>query len=602
MRSQHEFHIPVMGIGFTIDTPVRIAPFGISSVISLVDDELMEKLRAFYCDRYGLPYEPITSKDDDCRARRITNWLNLVKDLAEKRFREVCSSPLQSGSDLVRYLDMLPDSAPLRIKYEEFLKTESSSAKAALEKEIREGIVMGAIDVNIMTKIDRVNYRGNKKLPLQYNDALAALRGFAKSRLNSSLVLSAGINRFLYSYIPEFDDFFVDKRGRFKKRIILKVSDYKSAIIQGKFLAKKGIWVSEYRIESGLNCGGHAFATDGFLMGPILDVFTNGRNKLYDTVYSILIKALKSMGRDIPDVEIPMWITAQGGIGTNQEHNMLINYYKVDGTGWATPFLLVPEVTNVDDVTRELLQKAKEDDLYLSDISPLDVLFNSLKGNTKDVERQMWLQAGTPGSPCPKKYLVSNTEFTKRPICTASRQYQTKKIEEIKKQDIPEEIKKKACEKVCEKTCICVGLGTAALLVNGLDTTKEGTGVTICPGPNLAWFSRVVSLEDMVDHIYGRKSILTNPETRPHMFIKELAMYVRYVKEMLQETLQPMLDKQKKHFETFHANLKDGIEYYRRTVANLVDDSENARQRFLSDLADLEERLSEIFSHACPSS
>ncbi len=601
MISQHEFHIPVMGIGFTIDTPVRIAPFGISSVISLVDDELMEKLRAFYCDRYGLSYEPVTSSDDDYRARRITNWLNLVKDLAEKRFREVCSSPLQEGSDIVRYLDMLPDSAPLRIKYKEFLRTESSSVKASLEKEIREGLVMGAIDVNIMTKIDRANYYAGKKLPIHYNDALAALRGFAKSRLASSLVLSAGINRFLYSYIPEFDDFFPDKRGRFRKRIILKVSDYKSALIQGKFLAKKGIWVSEYRIESGLNCGGHAFATDGFLMGPILEVFTNGRDELYNTIYSTLIRALKSMGRDIPDVPISMRITAQGGIGTNQEHNMLINYYKVDGTGWATPFLLVPEVSNVDDITLELLQKAKENDLYLSDTSPLDVHFNSVKGNTKDIERQMWIKAGTPGSPCPKQYLVSNTEFTERPICTASRQYQTKKIEQIKKQDIPEEIKKKACEKICEKTCICVGLGTAALLVNGLDTTREGTGVTICPGPNLAWFSRVVSLEDMVDHIYGRKSILTDPETRPHMFIKELAMYVRYIKETMQEALQPMIDKQKKHFDDFQANLKDGIEYYRRTVANLVEDSEVARQRFLSDLADLERRLSEIFSRTCPS-
>ena len=44
------------------------------------------------------------------------------------------------------------------------------------------------------------------------------------------------------------------------------MSDFRSALIQGKFLAKKGLEVAEFRIESGLNCGGHAFATDGHLM------------------------------------------------------------------------------------------------------------------------------------------------------------------------------------------------------------------------------------------------------------------------------------------------------------------------------------------------
>jgi len=35
MRYQpHSFHIPVMGTGFTIDTPLKVARYGISSVIS----------------------------------------------------------------------------------------------------------------------------------------------------------------------------------------------------------------------------------------------------------------------------------------------------------------------------------------------------------------------------------------------------------------------------------------------------------------------------------------------------------------------------------------------------------------------------------------
>jgi hypothetical protein len=49
---------------------------------------------------------------------------------------------------------------------------------------------------------------------------------------------------------------FSDSEDKLNKKIILKVSDFRSAMIQGTF-GKKKVWVSEYRIESGLNCGGH---------------------------------------------------------------------------------------------------------------------------------------------------------------------------------------------------------------------------------------------------------------------------------------------------------------------------------------------------------
>ncbi len=45
MTKAHSFHIPVMGIGYTVDTPLKVAQYGIDSVISLVDDILLEKLR-----------------------------------------------------------------------------------------------------------------------------------------------------------------------------------------------------------------------------------------------------------------------------------------------------------------------------------------------------------------------------------------------------------------------------------------------------------------------------------------------------------------------------------------------------------------------------
>ena len=67
-QPMHTFHIPVMGLAFTIDSPIRVAHFGIDSVLSITDDELIEKMRAFYSTKFKLPYQEITTKIDDFRA------------------------------------------------------------------------------------------------------------------------------------------------------------------------------------------------------------------------------------------------------------------------------------------------------------------------------------------------------------------------------------------------------------------------------------------------------------------------------------------------------------------------------------------------------
>lgn len=80
-----------------------------------------------------------------------------------------------------------------------------------------------------------------------------------------------------------------------------------------------------------------------------------------------------------------------------------------------------------------------------------------------------------------------------------------------------------------EKTCLCTNLGTGSLI--RLGSMKPGYGrQPICPGPNIAWFRRKYSLDEMVDHIYGRGKSLV-PEKRPHMFAKELVMYLEYLSE-----------------------------------------------------------------------
>ena len=64
----HSFHIPVMGLGFTIDTPVKVAHFGITSVISIVDDHLIEAMREIHCRENGLDIEPLDVKNQDYRS------------------------------------------------------------------------------------------------------------------------------------------------------------------------------------------------------------------------------------------------------------------------------------------------------------------------------------------------------------------------------------------------------------------------------------------------------------------------------------------------------------------------------------------------------
>lgn len=51
--SGHTFHIPVMGLGYTIDTPAKVARYGISSVISIIEDNLVEEIRKRYCEQMG---------------------------------------------------------------------------------------------------------------------------------------------------------------------------------------------------------------------------------------------------------------------------------------------------------------------------------------------------------------------------------------------------------------------------------------------------------------------------------------------------------------------------------------------------------------------
>ena len=581
-----------MGIAFTADTPLKVSHLGIDSTISIVDDILLEKLRKMYCNLFEQPYNEITESLEDFRAKRITSYLNLINNIAEKKFNELKNIADGISENLKQYFDILPETLVVKQRFNTLISKpiNVNELKVFLEENTR----MGSIDVNIMTKVDKENYQKKEKLPTIYNDAHAALRGYAKSDLSSSVIFSAGMNPRLYSYLEEFEDFYPNKEGVIKKKIVLKVSDYRSALIQGKFLAKKGLWVSEYRIESGLNCGGHAFATDGYLLGPILAQFRDQREELIYETHNILQKALSDKKRYLPNAPLPIKFTAQGGLeGAAEEHKFLLEYYKIDTIGWGTPFLLVPDATTVDNSTLQKLAKAKEEDLYLSNISPLGIPFHSLRGNTKDEEKMALITKKRPGSSCPKKYVALNKEFTEKGICTASRQYQHLKIKELKKEDLAPESYQKKYNKIIEKSCTCVGLGTSALLKYDLDTKTEGDGVSICPGPNLAYFSKVMSLKEIIRHIYGNSNVIERMD-RPNIFIKELTIYIDFLKNKLDEASSLMDGKQKKYLSLFTKNLKEGILYYRDIFNNRKMEFESSKSKILIDLEINENLLNQI--------
>ncbi len=558
LKSLHTFHIPVMGLGYTVDTPIHVAPYGISSTISIVDDGLIEKFREFYCKKWNISYEPISEKIADYRAKRITSYLNVVDKIVKNKVDQLKRAVAIKGSELEKYADLLPDFHEVKEKIREALATGQLST--AVSEWIHQHLHTGSIDVNIMTKLDQAHYDSNGDTDIKMNDAHAALRGYANSELVSSLVLSAGMSPRLYSYLEEFPDFYPDANGNLRKKIILKVSDFRSATIQGKMLAKKGLWISEYRIESGLNCGGHTFPSDGFLMGPILDEFRLNREQLITNTHEEYKRGLEEKGYKAPEQPLKVTITAQGGVGTHEEHEFLRSHYNIDSVGWGSPFLLVPEVVSIDKDTLTLLANAGEKDVYLSNVSPLGVKFNNVYGASMSVIKHQRAEAGKPGAPCVKKYLTYNTEYTERPICTSSKLYQSKKIAELKAKNLPAEEYKKAYEKLIDPECLCVGLGISALKSKGIDTPVN-EGVTICPGPNIAYFSKVMTLKEMVDHIYGRINLITHPN-RPNMFIKELSMYVTVLKERIENMVSTDI-KETKTLKAFKKNLLSGIAYYK---------------------------------------
>lgn len=575
MNVPHNFHIPVLGVCYTVDSPLKVARYGISSVVSIIEDELLEDMRRYHSLQNGIEYRAISNKETDKRAKRITAYLDLLQQLVDNQINELRCQPFTEGSDISNYFEHLPDRLDLKKKYLAMIGSSDTEIRSTLESELRSSITAGAIDVNIMAKVDNFTYdTDGNKMPDEFSDALSALRGFAKSRLHSAVVFSAGYNPRLYNYLEQFDDFYPSE-GQLSKKVILKVSDFRSAVVQGKVLAKKGIWVSEFRIESGLNCGGHAFPTEGSLLGPILEEFKTNRKSLANELFTICNEALIAKGKS-SFTSIPVQkVSAQGGVGTAEEHLFLLEYFQLDSIGWGSPFLLVPEVTNVDQLTLKELSEAQPEDFFVSNASPLGVPFHNFRKSSSEAQRKSRIEKSRAGSPCYKKLLSSNTEFTDLPICTASRQYLQLKEKQLKSSN--DSNASELLKQAEEKDCLCEGLSSAARLKNDIPLSHNLPAVTICPGPNLAWFSGIFSLKEMVGHIYGRMNI-TNQLYRPHVFINELKLYVTYIEEQVSKSTAEANEKHSRYLKKFIANLLSGIQYYKNLLSHIANNGKTLEE------------------------
>jgi hypothetical protein len=122
---------------------------------------------------------------------------------------------------------------------------------------------------------------------------------------------------------------------------------------------------------------------------------------------------------------------------------------------------------------------------------------------------------------------------------------------------------------------------------------KESKAVAICPGPNLAYFSGIYTLEQMVKHIYGATDLLGKIR-RPHMFIKELNLYIDYLQNDLQSQLKELTDKKRKQLSNFKLQLQEGINYYKTLVADSANQTSQIFQDLIDELAISEAQLIRI--------
>src|SRR5690606_16725232 len=95
-------------------------------------------------------------------------------------------------------------------------------------------------------------------------------------------------------------------------------------------------------------------------------------------------------------------------------------------------------------------------------------------------------------------------------------------------------------------------------------------------------------------HIYGRGDLL-NKTYRPHMFVKELKMYVDYMFKEASKSLEHPSEKDRLYWTEFYKNLMDGIAYYKNLFPQMVHETAEFRLIMLQEVESLRKKLDEFF-------
>ena len=176
-----------------------------------------------------------------------------------------------------------------------------------------------------------------------------------------------------------------------------------------------------------------------------------------------------------------------------------------------------------------------------------------------------------------------NREYGTQVVCNGSSLFQKNKIKE-----------KGSSDQITEKACLCMGLAATAVINYGVET-RESKGVSICPGPNMAYFSQELSLEDMSYHIYNDNEGIVRID-RPHMFVNELGMYLKYLSQKIEEHKKDWGRKSGKYLNGFTSNMNDGISYYQELFSSIGDTFNSVKEsaiKSLNDAADSMQKMGE---------
>ena len=167
------------------------------------------------------------------------------------------------------------------------------------------------------------------------------------------------------------------------------------------------------------------------------------------------------------------------------------------------------------------------------------------------------------------------------------------KKEELNKKNLPNDQHQKEFEKITVKSCICAGLVMTPYIEHDMLKSSDGKGISVCPGPNMAYFSKKSTIAEMVSHIYGRINLL-NDTYRPNLFVKELSMYVDYLKREINESIDAINEKKQKYFEEFKDNLISGIEYYKEIIDDMKEESDIYKAKMVEELEKYYYKINDI--------